>query len=331
MNVEFHYYSTAFLAVKAGFPLVEAETLAYAGQYVDHHHRPYEIQTPRGLVLSGPTQNFSFWDQDTVRTVLVPFHFLPAGSGGPESPFPSVRADGQSSVWDVRPNSGPAKALLTAALRAKNLYRIGLALHTFSDTWAHQNFTARNEDWNRLDRSNRLPSPGHAQAGWAPDLWLATWTDSRLKEPQIVNLTRFTECARKVYRYLCTYRNKDFRQDEDDVAAELLSLVEAGRHREALEDRVIEYVLALNLTPYDRTRWLAEALEASDGDGTWPALDRLKKVGEDLLDRGGLGLRQRVQAKPGFDQTPLAAWIRAAEEHRTLALSLVKDAIGGLP
>src|SRR6266498_1949068 len=108
MNVEFHYYSTAFLAVKAGFSSREATVLAYAGQYVDHHHRACEIQTPRGPVYSGPTQNFSFWDQDTVSEVLAPFHFLPAGLAD----FPSVRVDGARSAWDVRPNSGPAKHLL---------------------------------------------------------------------------------------------------------------------------------------------------------------------------------------------------------------------------
>lgn len=327
MNVEFHYYSTAFLAVKAGLTLSEATTIAYAGQYVDHHHRTFEITAPRRTVISSPTQNYSFWDPATVATVLAPFHFFPGGRDQP-----SVRVDGSRSVWDVRPNSPGVKTLLVEALRSRNLHRIGLALHTFSDTWAHQNFTARDEAWNRLDPANRLPSPGHAQAGWVPDLWLSEWSDPRLVEPAVNNFSRFSDCARKVYRYLCTFRGKDFRGDEDAVAEELGGLVLAGRGRDAVEDRVLEFVLALNLEPYDKTRWLAEALEPPDEAPTgWPLLDRWKKVGDELLDRTGLSGPQRFRAKAGFEATDFAAWIRAAEDHRTLARSLITEVTGGNP
>jgi hypothetical protein len=326
MNVEFHYYSTAFLAVKAGFSHEDAVTLAHSGQYVDHHHRSYRIATPRGVVLSGPTQNFSFWDPETVSQVLAPFHFLPSGRDEAGQAPASKRVDGARSVWEVRPNSSPAKALLVAALKSRDLYRVGLALHTFSDTWAHQNFTARDEPWNRLDPNNRLPSPGHAQAGWAPDLWLAEWTDARLAEPRVVNLPRFRECAAKVYRYLCVFRGRDY-QDEDDVSAELVALVEAGRGRETVEDRAIEFVLELNLEPYDKARWLAEALEPPE-DSNWPALERWRKVGEEILDRTGFSEPRQVRAKPGFEDKPLAAWIRAAETHRTLAQTLIREATG---
>ena len=326
MNLEFHYYSTAFLAVKAGFSLEEATTLAFAGQYVDHHHRACEIQTSRGTVFSGATQNFSFWDSATVTEVLAPFHFFPAGRAEPGQPQTSVRIDGARTIWDVRPNSPRVRRLLVEALKSKNLHRIGLALHTFSDTWAHQNFTARDEDWNRLEKNNHLPSPGHAQAGWAPDLWLTTWTDPRLQQSEVVNLIRFADCARKVYRYLCTYRGKDFRQDEEAVAEELAALVEAGRGRDSVEDRVIEFVLALNLEPYDRSRWLAQALELpEEAPSQWPLLDRWKKVGEELLDRTGLTGPQKFRAKPGFEEKPLAAWMRAAEEHRSLAKALIRE------
>jgi len=320
MNVEFHYYSTAFLAVKAGFSLEDATTLAYAGQYVDHHQRAYHIHAPRGTVYSPPTQDFSFWDQTTVDQVLAPFHFLPAG----RDQEASVRRDGAVSVWDVRPHSGPAKRLLVEALKTRNLYRIGLALHTFSDTWAHQNFTARNEEWNRLDPSNRLPSPGHAQAGFAPDLWLEVWDDPRLTEPRVTNLVRFADCARKVYRYLCTFRGKDFRADEDAVADRLKALVLAGTGRDSVDDRAVEFVLELNLEPYDRTRWLDEALEnPDDGPSAWPLLDQVKKAGEEVLNRTGLSRPRRLRAKPGFEDRPLARWIAAAEEHRRRAQDLV--------
>jgi hypothetical protein len=320
MNVEFHYYSTAFVAVKAGFSLEEATTLAYAGQYVDHHQRAYRIQTPRGSLFSPPTQDFSFWDQATVDEVLAPFHFLPAG----RDQGASVRRDGAVSVWDVRPHSAPAKRLLVEALKTRNLYRIGLALHTYSDTWAHQNFTARNEAWNRLDESNPLPAPGHAHAGFDPDLWLANWDDPRLVEPRVDNRRRFATCARKIYRYLCVFRGKGF-DDEEAVADELSALVAAGTGRTTVEDRTIEFVLALNLEPYLKKRWVDEALEIPE-TASWPLLDRWKKVGQSLLTRSGLALPLDVRAKPGFETSHLASWMRAAEEHRAFAKTLVAEA-----
>jgi len=318
MNVEFHYYSTALLAVKAGFSPPDAATLAYASQYVDHHNRALEIAAGTGTVFSRPTQNYSFWDEVTVGDVLMPFHFLPAGEG-----YPTVRRDGASSPFDVRPNSEPAKRLLVEALKTRDLYRVGLALHTFSDTWAHQNFTARDEAWNRLDANNPLPSPGHLQAGTAPDLWLAEWDDPRLTERRVVNFTRFADCARKMYRYLCVFQGKDFKTDEDRVADTLALLIEKGRGRDSVEDRMLEFVLALDLEPYDKTTWLRAALEPSEAAAP---LERWKTRGEELLGRAGLAPTRRMKAKPGFPSSHLAKWMAAAEEHRTLAKGLIASA-----
>ncbi len=318
MNVEFHYYSTAFLAVKAGFPLAEATLLAYAGQYVDHHNRSLEIETAEGTLTAGPTQTYTFWDPETVTEVLAPFHFLPAGDAS------SVRADGAVSRWDVRPNSEPAKTLLVEALRTRNLYRIGLALHTFSDTWAHQNFTARDELWNRLNNRNRLPSPGHAHAGKSPDLWLAVWEDARLEHPLVNNKLRFAECAAKVYRYLCTFLGKDFHGDEAAVAAELSALVEAGRGRDSVDERMTEFIVALGLEPYDRDLWLDQALEPPAEAST--TMERWKVLGEELLGKAGMGPPRRLRAYSGFADSHLGKWLAAAEDHRRLAKRLVREA-----
>jgi hypothetical protein len=318
MNVEFHYYSTAFLAVKAGFSPTDAAVLAYAGQFVDHHNRTLEIVTPRETVTAPPTQNYTFWDPSTVENVLAPFHFLPAGAAS------SVRRDGGVSVWDVRPNSAPAKRLLVEALQSRNLYRIGLALHTFSDTWAHQNFTARDELWNRLSPRNRLPSPGHAHAGTAPDLWLAEWEDPRLTDSLIVNRRRFADCAAKVYRYLCTFLAKDFHQDEDGVLVDLLAMIETGRGLDTVEERMADLIIETNIEPYERTLWLDEALEPPAEAST--TMKRWKVLGDDLLGKAGLGPPRRLRAHEGFERSHLARWLIAAEEHRRLAKVLIREA-----
>ncbi len=308
-----------FLAVKAGFSLSEATTLAFASQYVDHHDRTYEISTPQGLVRSSPTQNYSFWDPDTVTEVLAPFHFLPAGPAAREF---SPRRDGAHHPWDVRPNSEPAKRLLVSALKTRDLCRIGIALHTFADTWAHQNFTARNEVWNRLDSSNPLPSPGHAHAGRSPDSWQESWVDPRLIEPQVVNELRFQDAARKIYRYLCVFRGKEFR-DEDAVGAELTSLMAASRYRETSEERMLDFIVSLGMEPYRADLWRDQALEVEPG----PDAPRWKKVGDAVLQKFGMGEPCQARAKVNFETSLFAGWLRAAEAHRGLAKALVAEAI----
>ncbi len=186
MNSEFHYYTTWFLAVKAGFSSSDAQRLSWACQYTDHHHRALAITTASGPVLSLPTQNYSFWDEDVIDQAYVPFHFFPAGTV-----TVSTRKDGARNPWEVRPNSPGVKQLLVAALKTRDLERIGIALHTFADSWAHQNFTARVDEFNRLDSTSPVPLPGHMQAGWQPDEWLTVWDDPRLREPRVVNRERF--------------------------------------------------------------------------------------------------------------------------------------------
>lgn len=322
--MEFHYYSTAFLAVKAGLSLPQATLVAHASQYVDHHIRPLRVVTDEGTLEAPATQTLSFWQEGAAEEILAPFHFLPAGLRGAYGPYPSVRRDGRCSAWDVRPNSPPARELLVAALRSGDLVRIGVALHTFSDTWAHQNFSALTEDWNGLGTAPVLPAPGHAQAGRSPDLWLEVWEDPRLTGSRIVNLERFSACAAKVYRYLCVWAGKDFHGDEARVLAELRDLVQAGRGREKPEERVLAFVVTLGLEPYDRDRWADQALEAPE--------EGLRRWGQTLWDRTGLAGPRTVRARPGFAATPLAAFFRAAAAHRASARVLIdRVRTGGVP
>jgi hypothetical protein len=212
---------------------------------------------------------------------------------------------------------------LVTALKTRDLCQIGIALHTFADTWAHQNFTARNEVWNRLDGSNPLPSPGHAHAGRAPDSWQETWVDPRLIDSQIVNEIRFHEAARKIYRYLCVFRGKEFR-DEDTVEEELTTLMSASRYRQTSEERMLDFVVSLGLEPYQPYLWRDQALEP-EPESEAP---RWKQAGKALMQKFGLGEPWRARAKDSFEASLFARWLRAAETHRQLAKTLVAEAVG---
>ncbi len=110
------------------------------------------------------------------KYVYIPFHFLPGDK--------TVDIDGKINAFSTTPHSENAKILLGNALKSENPYLIGIALHTFADTWSHQNFTAFQEDWNSVYPGYNIfkrlvPNIGHAEAGHSPDVISETWTDHR--------------------------------------------------------------------------------------------------------------------------------------------------------
>jgi hypothetical protein len=75
------------------------------------------------------------------RLVWVPFHFLPGNEPGPA---------GANSKDDIlyrmmcKPDSEIARRMVIDCIQRKQLpfalHRLGIALHTYVDTWAHQQF-----------------------------------------------------------------------------------------------------------------------------------------------------------------------------------------------
>ena len=206
MNHIFHYHITAFLALKAGFQSEEAQVVAVSAQLPDHALRPETIRIPgkSTAYLSPVTHHFGFWDREQERSIWMPFHFFPGASSD------SARHDGRTSPFRVVPDSQPVKELLVEALKTRNLYRVGIALHTYADTWAHQEFSGQRDDFNILPGVLGIPPIGHAQAERLPDLVQARWLDNRLLDPWINNRARFMQAARLIYKYLATFQRRSF-------------------------------------------------------------------------------------------------------------------------
>lgn len=361
MNHIFHYYITGFLALRAGFSGNEAQTIATAAQYVDHALIPFQIHGNEASWRGKPvyqamaTHHFGFWDQAQEDSVWIPFHFFP---GGPSDL--SNRVDGLRNDQSVKPNSPPVRELLIEALKTNDLFRMGIALHTYADSWAHQNFTGRREDFNRLHATVLLPPIGHAQAESSPDILHADWLDPRLIESRVHNRSRFLESARLIYKYLATNRRQGF-ADSDAVMGELELMLgppwtdaEArplgkgvqANIRKGLDalmstkslpllcgrpDRELEYdfQIATGLPPYDRTRWRQEAFNNTEGplsliDDNANLNDKAAWLKHELLSRSGLPAPQ-VQAKPGFFESALYHWSEAARDHLQSARSIIRQ------
>ncbi|MBF0487137.1 MAG: hypothetical protein HQK98_03150 [Nitrospirae bacterium] len=217
MEKDFHYdiiYSIARLTECAN-----PEIIAHASQFVDDNSERWfgeDVPFPEKIPYSTGghyfpimTQSMSVLSVDPYiqKFVYIPFHFLPGNN--------NVTIQGKKNPLSTTPGSINAIQLLQKALASNDPYRIGIALHTFADTWSHQNFTGMEEDWNAVypwyDISKNLaPHIGHANAGHSPDVISEIWTDHRLavEDRQVDNKTRALEAILLIYLTLNKHTGK---------------------------------------------------------------------------------------------------------------------------
>lgn len=262
MQQDFHYYCVTVLAKAAGFSKKDALIIGYASQYVDDATESELIQ------LDIPGADLKF---DPVRTayaglklvgslswsaqkrVYIPFHFIP--------PLPFSPQESESFSFVTQPAVGGrdgkksfAELLLDEAAsesrrnHKRRLCRIGVALHTYADTWAHQRFSGRHSReendvenihvWIRGNYKHRklenlildmLPQIGHAEAGFFPDLAFQKWKYDSRPAPNVErdNVEQFFKAARAIYDALTPIKKS--RPDDpipwETIAPDILALL----------------------------------------------------------------------------------------------------------
>ena len=228
MDIEFHYYMTYLIAVRAGFAPDAALIVAKSAQEIDDNHIPITVSAGTAeAYLSTVSQTMNILRPHHARKIYPIFHFIP---GDPDAPS-AARKDGAKSSWTTTPNSPLANVMLDAALRSGDLYRIGASAHAYCDTWAHQNFLGRDDALNEIPSAgvsatlvNRvaLLRIGHALAGRQPDIPDLIWRDDRLLDPTVVNADRFLDAAAHLFKKLRILRTRSVVADDDRDLAELL-------------------------------------------------------------------------------------------------------------
>ena len=263
MQRDFHYYCIAVLAKAAGFSSPEALIIAYASQYVDDatenkpvtlvdEYRGYEMMFDP--VRTQYTTGLKVNDWSVHKTIYLPFHFLP--------PIPihypnlGQYVDRVQGPFDyvTQPDSLFARTLLEEAGKEKDkvrrLCRIGIALHTYADTWSHRLFSGREsrdenlvEDpdyWDGLEfkRDTLLDgtierfvtlfadNTGHAEAGFLPDIAFLNWRYKNTRNEPVIrrNDQEFLKAAEKIWNRLCaintapTDRVIKFEEIKNDIA-----------------------------------------------------------------------------------------------------------------
>jgi hypothetical protein len=157
METDMHYYGTLAMAIAAGIPRGDAETVAYAAQFVDDStgcdssehkdhgllygistaHHPVQIFMDRmGAKIREGTEE--------QRKIWVPFHFLPGGEGNTLS----------EKLLCIK-NSRLAREMLennleTALKKPYGLELIGITAHVYMDTFSHYGFSGITSSFNRV-------------------------------------------------------------------------------------------------------------------------------------------------------------------------------------
>ncbi|NVL89576.1 MAG: hypothetical protein HWN69_01080 [Desulfobacterales bacterium] len=275
MEKDFHFYVTYALANKAGFSNDDSYIIAYSSQYVDDNNEsqyprkdgppqfPFGIKVDGGFFRPIMTQSMSVKSlvYEIQKFVYVPFHFLPGDNNQP--------INGGYNKYATTPDSQNARKLLKTAFATRDLYRIGIAVHTFADTWSHQNFTGYEEDWNSVFHWRNpfralTPNIGHADVGHLPDEISATWNDYRLDKPHRKRNNHKTalQACKRIFQELRTARKGDtyWTYVEKDFRRIINS--------EDYDDRVnkVKEVLDKPDLSYKRDLWVDEAVKDREGE-----------------------------------------------------------------
>lgn len=170
MQIDFHHGVTYVVARLAGFTDDEAGTIAYAAQYVDDATNSGVITFDSGAMYERISSahkmlDYRNFEELANHRVWIPFHFLPGNGGRPAGEDP----DG-TFIDKLRcvPDSPVARDMVRASFAARRapwaLHRLGVTMHVYADTWAHQGFAGVNHALN--DASHIVGADG------APDLGL---------------------------------------------------------------------------------------------------------------------------------------------------------------
>lgn len=288
MQEDFHYYVAYAIAKEAGFSKKKSHLIAYASQYVDDNtDRKYElshkgkykewsflIPFPDKLKVNNhffypiisQAVNIEAKEIDTQRYVFAPFHFLPVGME-----YNKYKVKERGNPFCTIGGSENAKALLRIAIKSGDPYRIGVAMHTYADTWSHERFTAFEEDWNKvnikgLSIKRVIPPIGHAQILHEPDIISNTWEDKRFKNSNLYVVDNKKKTIKAIKEIFSILKPSGV---WSDVSKKFKQIVDCKNSEERIKKIIEDYKVDI----YEKDKWIQEALELEVNPGEVPVAD----------------------------------------------------------
>ncbi len=306
MEKDFHYNLIYCISKITGFE--KPDIIAFSSQFVDDNNEgqffiddkpasfPEKISANGGYYYPIMTQSLSTKSMNTYvqKYVYVPFHFIPGDN--------SMVIDEKRNPLSTTPGCPIATTVLKKALDSNNPYQLGLALHTYADTWSHQNFTGLREGWNSVYPwynvfKSIAPNIGHAEAGHSPDVISENWMDYRLGE-RIINKERALKATAEIYKAMryksdsgpyWTAIKKDFR--------EIINAKNYDERKEKISDLLTEKRMGI-VPRYSKNDWIDAA-----------------------LDRKG----EQIVMRDGFEETDWYRFHQASKVQFATVLELTKE------
>jgi hypothetical protein len=232
MQIDFHFCTIYALARAAGFIPDHAHIVAYASQHTDDAKYEHALDFENGGRFQQVLTAHKYFDPGVLSKhvcygIWVPFHFLPGNIG----------VEFYERML-TRPGSTVTQRLVDDLLGSKPrpylLHRLGILLHTFADTWSHQNFLGlMHDDLNDVSKLRvkgqtaaalksfferikvqvleyGAPKLGHAQAGTIPDEPYRQWRYENWEGRglDISNPERALDAAQSCYQVLIKFLNE---------------------------------------------------------------------------------------------------------------------------
>ena len=231
MDIDFHYGTVYVLARWAKFGSGNANLIASASQLVDDNFdsTPFSDEEEKKNIAEGVHVRYScqnIWGNVSGkgnREIWIPFHFLPGLEG-----------DTQEEQLICKKNSELShklgERLQETTLDNTNFpFRLGVGLHVFADTWAHQEFAGINNIVNKVQDLIFVTSGsvvekvlddilgasafvskvldevmplGHAAAVHCPDMPYLWWKSGERFTDGRKNWDEFMEAAEEIFRIL---------------------------------------------------------------------------------------------------------------------------------
>ena len=292
MQLDFHYCTTRVLAEKAGFSAEDAQIIAYASQYVDDAV-DHEIMNVDGHleILSRRFSDKTFdpictahkgiqflrgIQEEVQNKIYIPFHFLPELENSPEMIVTQNCSLSKRLVYQ----SLAEISKTTGEQRVMNLVRFGITLHTYADSWAHQNFSGKynskdndirnitifkNGQWKKIPllsqlEYNSLPDIGHAEASSFPDQSHLKWSyikEANGKTYERDNSILFLDAAEQIFNIIKGIKSENIWIDIKSKLFECYSF-----DTELIEDKFKKFQKVFPEIGfyYDEKQWRQEAL-----------------------------------------------------------------------
>jgi len=280
MQIDGHHTMTYIAARLAGYGHRPASTIAYATQYVDDATNSGVIHFKNNAMysrISSAHRMLDYRNSDELANhrVWVPFHFLPGNGGAPAGENPNGSFIRKLVCY---PDSYVARDMLRACAGDHDkpywLHRIGITMHVYADTWAHQGFAGVNHEINEVheiksndesfDRSfldkiaNFFLSEsfplGHGAALSYPDQPSLIWeyTNGLNEKVERNNPEIFIDAVDKMCRAMQCFREKDLNMNLDSMpgipeedARTILSLIKSIKEKSG-EDRHKKWIEAIS-------------------------------------------------------------------------------------